>query len=236
MALSSTPLRLVVFDLDGTLVDSLAHIARAINETADVLKIPHPSPNAIPRVIGLSLDIAIATLFPQHGPDVHVEADRVYREIFSSWRAKPGHVEPLFPGTFEALQALESHGYVLGIATGKARRGVDYLLDHHGLNGRFVTIQTPDIAPGKPDPGMLHQAMSATGALPEHTVMIGDTIYDIGMARTAGTHALGVSWGNHPPEELTQYGAHKVVDRLDQVLHAVEEMTSRQRLNPEVVP
>lgn len=224
---TSSPLRLVVFDLDGTIVDSLAHIARAVRETAETLKVPSPAPDAIPRVIGLSLDIAIARLFPAHGSDFHAEADRVYRQIFAHWRSQPGHVEPLFDGTHAALDSLEKAGFLLGIATGKARRGVDFLLDYHGLNGRFVTIQTPDIAPGKPDPGMLHQAMTATGVLPEHTVMIGDTVYDIGMARAAGTHALGVSWGNHPADELRQGGAHMVVDRLDQVLHAVEGMMSR---------
>ncbi|MBL8644989.1 MAG: HAD-IA family hydrolase [Rhodospirillaceae bacterium] len=220
--------RLAVFDLDGTLVDSVGHIARAVNETADALKIKRPHADAIPRVIGLSLDTAIARLFPEADAKTHAEADRVYRKIFAEWRAQPGHVEPLFPGTAEAIAALESAGYLLGIATGKARRGVDFLLDHHGLSGRFITIQTPDIAPGKPDPGMLIQAMSETGIGPENVVMIGDTVYDIGMAVAAGTHALGVSWGNHPAAELTDAGAHKIIDRMDEVLHAVDTLTARK--------
>ena len=226
MANSLSPLRLAVFDLDGTIVDSVGHIARAIHESAQKLNIPPPAAEAIPRVIGLSLDVAIATLFPAHGPDVHQEIDRVYRKTFADWRAQPGHVEPLFAGSIEAIDALEQAGFLLGIATGKARRGVDFLLDHHGLSGRFITIQTPDTAPGKPAPGMLIQAMRETGVAPGHTVMIGDTTYDIAMARAAGTKALGVSWGNHPADELTQTGAHKVIDRLDQVLQAVEQLTA----------
>jgi phosphoglycolate phosphatase len=221
----TAPLRLAVFDLDGTLVDSLAHIARAVRETARILGLPPPGDAAIPRVIGLSLDVAIARLFPDHEPRVHQDIDRVYRQIFADWRARPGQHEPLFPGSREAIDALEQAGFVLGIATGKARRGVDFLLDRHGLGGRFVTIQTPDTAPGKPDPGMLLAAMSETGATPEFTVMIGDTAYDMAMARAAGTKALGVGWGNHPADELTLHGANMVVDRLDQLLHAADRLT-----------
>ncbi|MBL8631123.1 MAG: HAD-IA family hydrolase [Rhodospirillaceae bacterium] len=223
----SKPIKLAVFDLDGTLVDSVGHIARAVTETARILNIPAPAPEAIPRVIGLSLDMALATLFPGHDAKTYAEADRVYRKLFSDWREQSGHVETLFDGTHPALDALERAGYLLGIATGKGRKGVDFLLNHHGLVGRFVTIQTPDVAPGKPDPGMLFQAMSETGAAPDKTVMIGDTVYDIGMALSAKTHALGVSWGNHPASELTEFGAHKIVDRMDEVLHAMEQLTSR---------
>lgn len=223
--------RLIVFDLDGTLIDSVVHIARAVRETAKVLAIPVPEASAIPRVIGLSLDVAIARLFPGQGADVHAEADRVYRKVFAEWRAQPAHHEPLFPGSTEALDALQAAGFLLGIATGKGRRGVDFILNCHGLTGRFVTIQTPDTAPGKPDPGMLFQAMKDTGAAPENTVMVGDTVYDIGMARAAGTHALGVSWGNHPVEDLKAEGAHMVIDRLDQVLQASESLLSPSTLN-----
>jgi len=230
----STPLTLVVFDLYGTIIDSVGHIAHAVTETAKTLGIAAPTADAIPRVIGLSLDVALAKLFPDHGAEVHREADRLYRQIFADWRAKPGHLEPLFPGTLEAIDALEKAGFILGIATGKNRRGVDIVLDGHGLGGRFVTIQTPDIAPGKPDPGMLLQAMKATGAKPEHTVMIGDTIYDIGMARAAGTHALGVSWGNHRVDELRDTGAHLIIDRLDEILGAVETLTAPHRTAMEV--
>jgi phosphoglycolate phosphatase len=222
----SNPIRLAVFDLDGTLVDSLGHIARAVRETAKTLRIAAPPASAVPRVIGLSLDVAIARLFPDHDLDVQKEIDRVYRQIFAEWRAQPGHVEPLFDGSHDVITALEGAGFTLGIATGKARRGVDFLLSHHGLGGRFVTIQTPDTAPGKPDPGMLLSAMSETGAQPGQTVMIGDTTYDIAMACAAGTKALGVAWGNHHADELRQTGAHMVIDRMDQVLHAVQHLTA----------
>jgi phosphoglycolate phosphatase len=220
----NSPVRLVLFDLDGTLVDSLAHIARAVVHSATAVGIAPPPPEAVPRVIGLSLGVAIAKLFPDHDAATHDEIERIYRKSFSDWRATPGQVEPLFHGSHEALAALDDAGFMLGIATGKGQRGVDFLLNHHRLQGRFVTIQTPDNAPGKPNPGMMFQAMSETGAPPSQTVMIGDTVYDISMARAAGVKALGVSWGNHPVDELRAAGAHLVIDRMDQVLQAVHDL------------
>jgi phosphoglycolate phosphatase len=228
----SSPIRLVVFDLDGTLVDSLAHIARAVSEAAKQLGIPAPHPSTVPRVIGLSLDEAIRRLLPDHDAGVHADFDRLYRQIFAEWRARPGEHEPLFDGTHAALDALDARGLLLGIATGKQRRGVDFILDAHGLADRFVTIQTPDIAPGKPDPGMLLQAMAATGAAPAHTVMVGDTVYDMGMAQAAGTHAIGVSWGNHAADELQAAGAHRMIDRLSQLAHAVDDLLTHPALEP----
>ncbi|MDX2145573.1 MAG: HAD-IA family hydrolase [Rhodospirillaceae bacterium] len=232
----SDPVRLVVFDLDGTIVDSLAHISRAVVETAKLIGIPAPLPSAVPRVIGLSLDEAIARLFPDHDAEVHAEVDRVYRKIFAAWRAEPGQHEPLFDGTHAALEALDARGILLGIATGKHRRGVDFILDKHGLTDRFVTIQTPDTAPGKPHPGMLPQAMSETGAAPERTVMVGDTIYDIAMARAAGTHAVGVSWGNHAADELHGAGAHRMIDRLAHLTPAVDELLSAPAIPVPAIP
>jgi phosphoglycolate phosphatase len=218
-------LRLAIFDLDGTLVDSRHNIARAVRESAGLCGLPVPPPAALPRVIGLSLDEALATLFPSASTAALAELDRAYRACFVRYRTEADYDEPLFAGAHDALAALDAAGFLLGIATGKARRGVDYVLDRHGLVGRFVTIQTPENAPGKPHPGMVLQAMAATGVAPEWTVMIGDTTFDIQMARAAGAHAIGVSWGNHPGEELTAAGAHRLVDRLADLPAAIEAQT-----------
>ena len=190
----SVPLRLVIFDLDGTVVDSQSNIVRAVKEVALALGVAEPPSAQIPLVIGLSLDEA------------------------------PDYDEPLFPGTLEAFDALAQEGYLLGIATGKAQRGVDHLLKRHGLEGRFVTMQTPDTAPGKPHPGMIHNALGETGVLPENAVMIGDTSFDILMAVAAQIPSIGVSWGNHPPEDLVKAGAHGMIDHLDELLHAVQTL------------
>jgi phosphoglycolate phosphatase len=221
----SAPLRMVVFDLDGTIVDSQANIVRAVGEVAQILGLPNPPAHQVPRVIGLSLSEALAMLFPGVDASTHKNLDHEYREAFVRLRASPDYQEPLFDGTHELLNALEGAGFLLGIATGKATRGVRHVLNLHGLTGRFVTIQTPETAPGKPHPGMVLQAMAETGVEPQNTVMVGDTTYDIHMGLAAGVKTVGVSWGNHPADELEAAGAHHLIDRLSDLLHAAEILT-----------
>jgi phosphoglycolate phosphatase len=222
----SAPLRLAIFDLDGTLVDSRNNIVRAVEDTAKLCGLTLPAAEMMPRVIGLELDEALLTLFPELDPRDIGRVRHAFGECFVRYRTETGYEEPLFAGTLDVLAALDAAGVILAIATGKARRGVDYFLDHHGLIGRFVSIQTPDTAPGKPHPGMVLQAMAATGAAPEATVMIGDTTFDILMARAAGAHAVGVSWGNHAVSELTAAGAHRLIDRLADLPQAIDSLTA----------
>ncbi|MGH7003599.1 MAG: HAD-IA family hydrolase, partial [Alphaproteobacteria bacterium] len=133
--------------------------------------------------------------------------------------------EPLFPGIRALIEAFEAEGVLLGVATGKGRRGLNITLDQHGLLRHFVTCQTADDAPGKPNPEMLRRAMAATGAEPGKTAMIGDTTYDMLMALSAGTVAIGVAWGYHPPVELHAAGAHAVVAAADEVWPAWLRLT-----------
>ena len=214
-----------MFDLDGTIVDSRHNIIAAVEEVARILNIPSPARDQIPRVIGLSLPEALAQLFPAVDASMHRQLDHEYREAFVRLRERQDYDEPLFSGTHEVLAHLEDAGFLLGIATGKARRGVTHVLERHGLEGRFATIQTPEDAPGKPHPGMLLRAMAGAGTEARHTVMIGDTSYDMHMARAAGVGAIGVSWGNHPVGDLRAAGAHRLVDRLADLLHAAQELT-----------
>jgi phosphoglycolate phosphatase len=118
--------------------------------------------------------------------------------------------EPLFDGIAELVERLDADGWLLGVATGKSDRGLSLCLSHHGLLKRFVTLQTADRHPSKPHPSMILQAMADAGAVAETTVMIGDTSFDMEMAVNAGTRALGVAWGYHPPEELMDAGAARV--------------------------
>ncbi len=222
----SAPLRLAVFDLDGTIVNSTANIVRAVNEAAALMKLDAPGAHEIPRVIGLSLTEALGRLFPALESPRLLELDQAYRECFVRFRTEPHFDEPLFDGTHAVLDALDAEGILLGIATGKAMRGVRHVLDRHGLSNRFVTIQTPEHAPGKPHPEMLYRAMAETGVDPAHTVMIGDTSFDILMARAAGVSALGVAWGNHPVQELEAAGAHRLVDRLSDLMHAIPSLVT----------
>lgn len=213
----SAPLRLAVFDCDGTLVDSQSAIASAMDAAFHACGLAAPPVTAVRRVIGLSLDRAISTLYPAGGEREITRLSKIYCEAFADQRAAGLHHDPLYPGVVDALRSLADGGWLLGVATGKSMRGLLATLERHGLHGHFVTLQTPDTCRGKPDPHMVECAMAAVGARPEHTVVIGDTIFDIGMARAAGAFALGVSWGYHVPEELTHAGAHRVLDRYDEL-------------------
>jgi phosphoglycolate phosphatase len=215
-------LRLAIFDLDGTLVDSRHNIARAVDEAAMAVGLPPPAREAIPRVIGLSLDEALARLFPTATAERLTALDQAYRACFVRYRTAQDYEEPLFDGVVAALADLETAGFALAIATGKARRGVDDILARHGLGGRFISIQTPETAPGKPHPGMVLQAMAEAGVDRDGTAMIGDTTFDMQMARAAGVRAIGVSWGNHAPEELTTAGAHRLIDRFSDLFSALD--------------
>ena len=133
------------------------------------------------------------------------------------------HEEPPFPGALEALDELAARDDVLlGIATGKSRRGVDAIMNLHDLHGRFVTIQTADNHPSKPHPSMVATAIAEAGVLPQRTVMIGDTTYDMEMAKAAGARAIGVSWGYHPSESLLATGADALLSTFDELGAALD--------------
>jgi phosphoglycolate phosphatase len=113
---------------------------------------------------------------------------------------------------------------VLGIATGKSQRGVRLVLGHHGLLDHFITIKTADDAPSKPDPGMVLAAMREAGAAPENTVVVGDTVYDMAMARAAGAAGIGVTWGYHPGAALAGAGALAVIDRFANLVPTLDRI------------
>lgn len=208
-------LRLAVFDVDGTLIDSEHNIVAAMTEAWSRMELGVPDPAEVRRIIGLSLVEACAALLPWAAHETHRAVAEHYKDAFRALRLLPDTVEPLFPGVLEALDALDADGWLLGLATGKSRRGVDNMLHNHGLEGRFVTIQTADDNPGKPNPGMLLRAAAETGADVIDMAMIGDTAYDMLMAQSAGAAGIGVSWGYHSIAELRQAGARVVIDSFD---------------------
>ena len=215
-----TDLRLVVFDCDGTLVDSLHMIVETMQAAYDTTGHPGPSSDAVRQAIGLSLEQVIGGLSPDFD---EAECNRVasaYRDHFHALRRAGDMIEPLYPHVRETITKLDSAGIVMGIATGKGIRGLNHVLDQHDMAHFFATLQTPDNAPGKPHPGMLEQAMDATGARPEHTIMIGDTSFDMEMAGHAGVQAIGVDWGYHDVDVLRDAGASQVISRMPD-LHAV---------------
>jgi phosphoglycolate phosphatase len=217
--------RLIVFDLDGTLIDSHAFITRMLAETFEAEGFDAPTEDAGKRIIGLSLPEALTVLSGGEGAHVDRLVAR-YRELYHASVSGAAESEALYPGARDAVLALaKAPDTLLGIATGKAMRGVNRVLGLHGFEGLFVTLQTPDSNPSKPHPGMLLRAMDETGVEPNGTVMIGDTTFDIDMARAAGVHSVGVSWGAHDVGELIEAGADRMADDFTLLLDAVDELT-----------
>jgi phosphoglycolate phosphatase len=223
-------LKLVVFDCDGTLVDSQHMIVAAMQRAFATFGLAAPGRTAILSVVGLSLEQAVCRLTPMaKAADVTALAE-AYKSAFGELRRDKAHAEPLYPGIRDALQTLAAEPDVLlGVATGKSRRGLAAVLDREGFTNVFVTLQTADTNPSKPHPGMLLAAMAEAGAEPHHTLMVGDTTYDISMALDAGARPIGVAWGYHPASELEAAGAHRVLKDslalLDGLKLALEELT-----------
>lgn len=210
----TSPVRLAIFDCDGTLVDSHANICRAMEAAFEGVRVDAPSREAIRGIVGLSLVEAVAALVPDADTAFHTIVADDYKLAFQRMRSDGSlEAEPLYDGLIEALDVLADDDWVFGVATGKSDRGLAHVLAHHGLADRFVTLQTADRHPSKPHPSMIHAAMAQAGAHSHLTVMIGDTSYDMEMARAAGVHAVGVTWGYHDEALLRASGAHAVVHR-----------------------
>ena len=211
----SGPNRLALFDCDGTLVDSQHDIVEAMRRCFEGEKLAPPDRHLVLSVIGLSLPYAMARLVPQAEPDYHEHLAAQYKLAFQAMRSANGVAEPLYPGISDLITALDEEGWMLGVATGKSDRGLALCLTRHDLIDRFVTLQTADRHPSKPHPSMAFEAIAEAGAVPETTVMIGDTSYDMEMGVNAGTRALGVGWGYHSADELIAAGAHAVAVDMD---------------------
>jgi phosphoglycolate phosphatase len=213
--------RLAIFDCDGTLVDSGATIYAALTESLSQNGLEVPPPAECRRIIGLSLVEAIATLLPGESAEAHVQLAEDYKRAFWKLRSAGLVEEPLFDGVLELLDALEADGWLLAVATGKSDRGLQLCLESHGIHARFVSLQTADRHPSKPHPSMVDQAIADAGAMPDTTIVVGDTSFDMGMAVNAGASGIGAGWGYHDAEELLAAGAIAVADRPFDVLALV---------------
>jgi phosphoglycolate phosphatase len=202
-------MKLVVFDVDGTLVDSQVHILGAMKAAFAAVGMDCPPRDAVLGIVGLSLDHAMARLAPGADTGALVAA---YKGSFATMRAE--QASPLYPGALAVLDALAGREDVLlGVATGKSRRGLRHVLRAHGLEGYFVTTQVADDHPSKPSPSMLFTAVAEAGTDPSDTVMIGDTSFDMDMGRAAGVRTVAVSWGYHPVSALA--GADTTINAFD---------------------
>ncbi|MCZ8271247.1 MAG: HAD-IA family hydrolase [Beijerinckiaceae bacterium] len=211
---------LLLFDLDGTLLDSAEMILECQRLAFTAMGLPVPSRERGLSIVGLSLREAFVELVGEHGPVE--ELAEAYRQSFHALRMQGTELERLFPGVKPLLAELAaSEPHCLGIATGKSQRGVRAVLGSYGWEGVFRTIQTSDDAPSKPHPGMIENACRETGIAPERTVMIGDSSFDMKMAKAAGARAIGVSWGFQGVDLLRETGADEIVEDIDALSTAI---------------
>jgi phosphoglycolate phosphatase len=211
-------MKLAIFDVDGTLMDSQAMIVASLTAAFTTEQLPLPSRPEMLGIVGLSLVKAMAALRPEDEAVRHERLAQAYKEAFWSYRANRSFPELPFDGAFDLLRRLQARRDVLiGIATGKAQRGVRHIIDQFGLDGVFATIQTSDDAPSKPHPDMLLQAVREVGVDREDTVMIGDAVFDIEMAHAAGVKAIAVSWGFQSRAALEAAKPYAIVDDFNEL-------------------
>jgi phosphoglycolate phosphatase len=215
---------LIIFDWDGTLMDSAAKIVHCFERAFADAGIAYPGAQAVRRIIGLGLKEAIVELLPGSPLSAcDAVADR-YREHFL---ALDSDAMVLFPGVRDGLKMLNAQGALLGIATGKSRRGLDRVLASTGLGDLFVATRCADEAFSKPHPRMLMDILDRTGMTPDRAVMIGDTTYDMLMAKAAGMSGIAVSYGVHSREELMQHGPIACCASFDEVLSWLPSQTGQ---------
>ena len=201
-------LKLAIWDMDGTIVDSREVIQTAMVRCFESLGLPAPAYDDVRKTIGLGLAEAVETLAPDY-PDIPGLTE-AYRQAFIARRTESDFKEPLYDGAIETLERLANDNWLIGMATGKSHRGIRAIFEMHPLEQYFDTIWCADDGPGKPHPHMCEQAMNALGAEPSQSLIIGDAVHDIRMGRNAGIHTLGVSWGFGESHELEAVGAHEV--------------------------
>lgn len=215
-------MKLAIFDVDGTLSDSQAHILAAMTEAFRAVGLTPPEPAAVLAIVGLSLPVAMADLAPAADAETQAALVAAYKASYFTGRA--ASPAPLYPGAKACLLHLAGReDWLLAIATGKSRRGVEALIAHHGLDGLFTSAQVADDHPSKPHPSMVLEALRAAGVDAQDAVMIGDTTFDIEMGRAAGVATIGVSWGYHPVSELEKAGAGRIVESFAALEQALQE-------------
>lgn len=194
---------LLIFDWDGTLMDSAGHIAACIQAACADMNLPIPSREEASHVIGLGLREALEHLFPALPPEQHPALADHYRRHFLG----QDHEIPLFNGARELIEELHAAGFQLAVATGKARRGLDRAFGHTGLEPYFHASRTADETFSKPHPAMVEELLEELMVEKDRALMIGDTSHDLEMARNAGIPSLAAGYGAHPAENLGTYGA-----------------------------
>ena len=221
-------MKLVLFDCDGTLVDSAHLIHEVMVRTFRHFELEEPQAAATHAIIGLTLDSAIARMRGLDAVDEQATAMMAhYKSIFAATRAEAGFQEPLFPGIDRVIAELSRQDdLILGAVTGKSRRGLSMVCETHGWTDTFFVARTADDCPSKPHPAMVLECCDTTGISPADTIVIGDSIYDMEMAKAAGAYALGVSWGYGAADDLIRAGANRIAHATTDIPHLVRQFRS----------
>ncbi|MDA0369143.1 MAG: HAD-IA family hydrolase [Proteobacteria bacterium] len=223
--MTTSELRLVIFDCDGTLVDSFAAIHEAMAAAFRDFGLPAPAPDRLRAMIGLSVAEQVMVLAPDADADLRLALENGYRR-HRLGRHDPH--EPLFPGARACLEALDRREILMAVATAKSAKGLRATLDLHGLGHFFANLQSGDRHPGKPNPAMVLTALAETGVAPASALLVGDTRYDVEMAVNAGVTPIGVGWGYHAAEELAAAGAITVVPSFAALTEMIIERLPNQ--------
>ncbi|MDH5425449.1 MAG: HAD-IA family hydrolase [Gammaproteobacteria bacterium] len=218
---------LIVFDWDGTLMDSQQRILDCLKAAALDCDATILTDIEFSNVIGLGLKEATKSLYPDFTP----QQAATYAERFRShYLIKNKTHSPLFSGAREILQTLKDQGYWMAVATGKGRQGLDLVLNESGLGSFFLTTRSASETFSKPHPQMLEEIMYELAIEPEQTLMIGDTEYDMQLAKNARTHSLAVSYGVHSLERLLKY---QPLGYIDQIQQLPEWLANQSSANPQ---
>lgn len=205
---------LLIFDWDGTLADSIGRIVQSMAEAADRAGEPRSSDAAVKGIIGLALDEAIGTLYP-YLDTVQVSRFRQhYADVYIALDQQPS---PLFDGVVESLDAFRAEGYRMAVATGKARRGLDRVLQANGWQNYFDITRAADETRGKPHPLMLEQILSHCAVPAERALMVGDSAFDLQMASNAGMHSVAVGYGAMSLQALAEFGPQVCISHFSQL-------------------
>ena len=218
--------QLLIFDWDGTLVDSIGRIVEAMHAAADVCGLMRCSDLQVKGIIGLGLPEAIRSLYPQLDEQVQIERfRRCYSEHYLALESEPS---ALFPGVAESLGAFREAGYRLAVATGKGRHGLRRVLEQRGWLNYFDTTRCADESASKPDPLMLEQILAHCAVSPQRALMIGDSAFDLQMARRAGMDSVAVGYGAQPLAVLREHGPTLAIEHFTDLRHWLEGRVTGQ--------